>query len=305
MIPFMMQRKNAEDEKPRKHVNLFPLPTGARYEDTYGAYLDIFKDIAETPTTHVVEVARSPVAWVPLLRYLGCDVVSVQEFFEHDRLISGMLIDLQGKPVDRTTVEVLCGFRPECVDALWKCDVEWNAEQRVKNEGKQTFIVTTNGSFWRAEVLNYIKQGLANYTPQHSRCVLVPCAADKPYPSPLHKEVLKRMPKSYELIIATGVLGLVPYSLWSKMPYYDSGLPNEWRLMNVVKDYFTRHEYSHVIAYTDFYSYAISCGIELMEVAFERRPAVSYVDPPEPRNGYLDLLDPDRLERLSNLFCRP
>jgi predicted RNA-binding protein len=200
--------------------------------------------------------------------------------------------------VGRTTVEALCGFRPELVDALWKCDMEWST-QRVPNEGRRDFIVTSNGSFFRPEVLHYINEELQAYKPTKKKCVLIPCAADKPYPSPLHQAVLDILPADYDLITATGVLGLVPQALWPVMPYYDSGVPYEWRLFNIAQWYFSRHAYHHVIAYTDFYSYTIAKALAHMPYL-----KLDFVDEPVVRKGYLDLLAPERLEKLRTLFIK-
>jgi hypothetical protein len=282
-------------------IDLKPMPSGARYEDAYGKYLDIFKRVAETPPEVKVRVLYAPCSWVPLLVYLGAEVDSVQDFFDHDCVLRSMMTDSDGDydgigAVDRTMVEVLCGFRPECVDALWKCDMEWDCK-RTRDEGKREFIVTTNGAFYRKEVLRYLET-LQVYRSPYRFAVLIPCAADKPYPALLHQRVLDILPPHYELITATGVLGLVPQSLWAVMPYYDSGIPNEWRLYNMTREYFNRHDYVHVISYTDFYSYAIAQGF----AAIGQSERLQFVDPPVRRMGYLDLLAPHRLDALRLMF---
>lgn len=267
---------------------------GLRYEDTYGKYLDIFRSVAEADPLVQVDVQGPPWSWVPLLMYLGAGVHQPQMVFELCPLVAHL------PPVrwDRTAVEVLCGVRPECVDALWKCDMEWKTE-RVRDEGRKEFVVTTNGAYHRAEVLEFMDH-LDHYQPSRKRCVLVPCAADKPYPAPLHQKVLNILPDDYELIIATGVLGLVPQGLWDVMPHYDSGIPNQWRLFVRARDFFNKHHFDHVIAYTDFYSLTIARALEPFTDT-----RLSFVDPPIERAGYLDLMDTRRLAALRALFIGP
>jgi hypothetical protein len=163
----------------------------------------------------------------------------------------------------RTQVETLCGLRPETVDALWKGDAQWCTPVTTINEGKRDFIITTNGSFWRHEVQHYIKSELANYQPSKEVMVMVPCAADKPYPAKMHEDVKRVLPACAYLANATGVLGIVPEDLWGVMPYYDSGVPNEWRLQCAVNDYFQTRAPRTLIVYCDFYSLAIRNGLLL------------------------------------------
>jgi hypothetical protein len=242
------------------NIDLSVLPSGKRYEDRYGAYMAIFQQVAEC-NDPVVTVTNPPASWIPLLRYLNVEVIGFSIPFQHDGLARDAIRSRE-KFLDRTAVEVLCGFRPETTDALWKVDMQWTVAQNRQGhlENKKEFIVTNNGSFHRPEVLEF-KDHLWNYIPEKKKVVLVPCAADKPYPSRMHKAVLDRMPKDYYLANATGVLGLVPQDLWPVMPHYDSGLPYEWRLMQTVERYFTVHRHEKIVAYVDYYSEAIYRGL--------------------------------------------
>jgi hypothetical protein len=268
-------------------LDLTTLPSGARYEDTYGKWLDIFKQVA---VKEITEVIRPPAAWVPLLKYMGARVIGCQTYFDHDYILSSIVFGLH---LDRTAVEVLCGLRPETADALWKYDMEWSG-YKVPNEKKREFIVTNNGSFHRPEVIDYLNE-LALYRSPFDHAVLVPCAADKPYPAELHKAVKAILPPHYGLYVATGVLGIVPEDLWPIAPYYDSGIPNQWRLFKIAGAFFRRNPHKKVICYTDFYSEALYHALTPIV------PSLLFVDPPIERNGYLDLLDKDRLSRLTSL----
>lgn len=288
---------------------------GERYEDTYGEYLKLFEFIAKTPYTVRISVHHAPWSWAPLLIHMGCKVLDPVIHFQHCGSLKRLLeVHWEGvvavnHRLDRTEVEVLCGYRPETADALWKCDMQWGPP-RMEYPYQQQFIVTNNGSFHRSEVLRFRKY-LETYIPTKKNVVLVPCAADKPYPSRMHQAVLSMMPNDFYLMNATGVLGLVPQDLWPIMPYYDSGIPNEWRLMETVAAYFSKHEHHHIIVYCDFYSTAILRGLLLANLYNSGRKGsmtrcfsgeLKFVNEVKFYYDYIDLLQQDRLEALAKAF---
>lgn len=272
-------------------IDLRTLPAASRYEDRYQQYMDLFNRVAHTPGEVPITVNEPPWSWVPLLEHLRCVCVEPRVAFEHCAIVA----NAHNTPSDRTYVEVMCGFRPETVDALWKCDMQWDVPKgRVRQYlPKNEFIVTTNGAFHRPEVMAF-GDVLRDYKPMKRQVLLVPCAADKPYPSPLHQKCLELMPDDFYLMNATGVLGLVPQDLWSVMPWYDSGIPNEWRLMNTVAWYFNRFPHDRVVVYCDFYSTAIQYGLNRIN-----HPA-RFVLPVKQYDDYVDLLKPDLLVKLES-----
>lgn len=274
-------------------VDLTVMPQGQRYEDRYRGYLDVFERIAKTPVNERVHVTRPPWSWVPLLRHLDCDMMDPQMFFEHCPAVRGALIGQSAKDFDRTLVEVLCSFRPETADALWKCDVQWATPRARRYAPVDEFIVTTNGAYHRPEVLHYMET-LKAYQPTKKKVLLVPCAADKPYPSPMHQMCLDLLPDDFYLMNATGVVGLVPQDLWDVMPHYDSGIPNEWRLYQTVSQYFARHEHTRIVVYCDYYSEAIQeafAAIGQYDLAEFILPVQFYAD-------YVDLMSKENIAAL-------
>jgi len=274
-------------------IDLDPLPEDYSYEDRYQQYMAIFKDIAHTPGDKDLVVHNAPWCWIPLLHHLNCKTVTPKQVFEHCDRVRGAWPNT--KKMDRTTLEVLSCFRPETVDALWKCDMQWEIPPgRVRIYPHQrAFIVTNNGSYHRREVTEFSKL-LRSYKPTKQKVLLVPCAADKPYPSPMMQACLDMLPPDYYLMNATGVLGLVPQDLWEYMPYYDSGIPNEWRLYRTIKWYFHEHAHTDIVVYCDYYSEAILYAFNALHM-LER---VKFVLPVKFYYDYLDLMLPNRLEQL-------
>lgn len=275
--------------------------TGQRYEDRYGGYLALFKEVSDAiDGGEEVMVTGAPWSWMPLLRYMGAEVVRPIAYFgAADNVAAAMLRHQPGPQVlTRSVVEALCALRPETVDALWKVDRQWKTQVRQPAMERE-FIVTSNGSFDRPEIQLY-ERALAAFRPIKTKVVLVPCAADKPYPAEMHKAVLARMPDDFYLANITGVLGIVPMDLWPVMPHYDSGIPNEWRTMNVVKRYFGEHSHSHIVVYCDFYNMAIDAGLKL--AGGYSHGEVDFVNAVQFYPDYLNLLDEGRLSDLEAAF---
>jgi hypothetical protein len=82
----------------------------------------------------------------------------------------------------------------------------------------------------------------------------------------------------------------VPRELWDIMPLYDSGLPNQWRLMLETEKYFLSNRYDRIVVYSDFYNEAI-----MRARPHSARP-VEFVNPNV--DHYLPLLSDTYLERL-------
>jgi predicted RNA-binding protein len=276
------------------------------YEDEYGQYLAIFREVASLPPDIPVVVSGAPFTWVPLLRYLRCQCVSPQVWFPHCWTMRDVAFEFD--PSDRTMVEAFSCLRPELVDALWKCDMQWMSQRPLYNKSGP-FVITNNGSFHRREVTTFLQRIEFELTKKRTekelaidKVVLLPCAADKPFPAPMHQRVLDMLPPtgSWHAMIATGVCGLVPDTLWAEMPWYDSGIPNRWRVFTATRDYFKRRPHSRVILYMDFYSQAVHAGL----AAADHLGVTTAVNPVQFYEDYLDLNDPERLKQLNTIINR-
>lgn len=233
-----------------------------QYAHEYDGYLLLFQTLANA--SQVISLRHVPRCWVPFVRYLGHEVESCTDY----STLAGWECDAGEWPVlyermgdKRRAVEITSTCRPELVHALYCADTEWPCFLRHRVPPLKEFLVTCNGSFFRDEVRDYREQ-LQRFTPTRRQAILVPCAASKPYPAPLHREVLSRIDRGkWHVITATGVLGLIPEELWDVMPWYDSGLPNLPRCTDTVRWYFSKHRYAKVVVYSDFYAHAIRLGL--------------------------------------------
>jgi len=284
-------------------IDLNTLPSGERYADEYGAWLEVWRQIAEEPG---VVVKSPPHSWIPLARYLGATVRGSFAHFLQDsyyRNANEMYDHAKAYGRQREYVESVCTARPELVDALWKSDVQWQTVDR-DHTWQREFVLTNYNGYYRPEILEYMKK-LEEYVPpaRVRNCVVTSCSADKPYPADVHRAVLDILPdESWHLVIATGVLGVVPQELWGVMPLYDAGIPNNWRCFQKWCRYAQRIKYDRIVVYADFYAPAVHAALSSVLAD----TAVSYPLPVGGRADYLDLADERWLNHLRRaLECSP
>lgn len=284
-------------------IDLKELPKGKTYEDSYGAWLDIFRQVACSPIDARLTIRGAPRSWVTLLAYLGGRVIEPQVHFEEDLFLNSVSEDMFSaveKGRLRELVEMHSTLRPELVDALYKSDVEWPTIERLHQTQKK-FNVTNNGSFHRPEVLAYLRW-LKTYRATKPRCVVVPCAADKPYPAPLHQRVIQVLESKgvrhlYEVLIASGVLGILPEAAWSDAPEYDAGLPYPWRLFHVASQFFSANDYEKIVVYSD-YNHEPLCMAIGHDPSESRRYPLFAAGALKGGERYLDLTDDKYLNML-------
>ena len=231
------------------------------YSHEYDGYLGFFRLLGYSPYSWKLQ--NVPRCWGPLLLWMGHTVESTVCHFSCDSHLD-YTEAYRLSAFKREQLEIASVSRPELVHGLYCADTEWPLPMSAeRKQRRKQFPVTCNGSFYRPEVQEY-RDMLNLYMPDEhtTKCVLVPCSASKPYPSPLHRAVLDVLNDDWELIVCTGVLGLVPENLFAFAPEYDSGVPNLERCSETVSWYFTKHRYETVLVYSDFYAYAVKNGFD-------------------------------------------
>jgi len=278
-------------------INFKGIESGIRYEDVYGEWLKIFKIGVEQKN---IIIKNFPFTWLPLLKYFDIKYENPIEYFNTCKLYIDSENDYEkfkGENNLREYIELVSVSRPELSDALWKYDCEWKVKNRQKHNSKQ-FVITNNASFFRPELQNYFKI-LDKFKSNKKNCILLPCAADKPYPSLLHKKIIEMIPnKNWHIIIISGVTGVVPQELWNKMPYYDSGIPNEWRAMNIITEYFSRNKYDNIISYLDYYNLAFAKSILNIRNDMYKNTKIHFINPVGFYYNYINLLDKNLLKKV-------
>lgn len=241
----------------------YPHPpiSGKTYEHTYLGWVEWLRNLAFAPEPAKVAV---PASWAPFCAYLGHFPEALLNWFPEDQFAAAHA--WENTDDLRRLVEVMSASRPELAHALYEWDTCWRNERprpridiadRYIRPASHSILVTCNGSFFRPEFMQYL-EGLKSFDlpsgVEMRRLVICPCAADKPYPAPLHTAIKEAVPDAY-LIIATGVLGMIPEDLWATCPSYDSGIPNQVRVYEETKALFSRvpKRRRAVVIYSDFY----------------------------------------------------
>lgn len=283
-----------------------------RYEDTYGHFMEMFELVSCHPALSV-SVTNVPWSWVAVLHYMGVhlDLDTAKLQFASCALCRGAIEGRGGvEMLTRADVDVLSTVRPETADSLWREDNVWLGKRRrldlctpsaVRANEPHGIVVTTNAAQYRPEVLRHLDL-LHSYRPPSGKdkVLMIPCSADKPYPNELQKTLISMLPDdSWYLMVVSGVLGLVPQSMFATAPEYDAGIPMHWRVYEEVQKYFTRIPHSMVVCASDFYAHTIfEAGLGAALGVFN----VAYVFPTVPRYDYEDLRSEENLEKIRTLL---
>lgn len=226
------------------------------YSDVYNQRLTILKSAIDNKTF----LGSCPHTWFILLNYLGVQVTHTKEIFPEDYLVKNVVIDIQDKQLvlKRSDVESLCSLRPETNEALWRSDNIWKTSP-VTDE--KTFHVGTLNSYGRSEFKAYLKRLFSfEYTPMSTKALLLPCSADKPYPSQEQAHILKMYP-DYDVLFISGYLGVTPIPFINEMPFYDASIPNYGRVFRVLQSFLKVYSWLEYVSYVDFYGEVVKALI--------------------------------------------
>lgn len=257
------------------------LSSTGNYTNTYNQYLEFFKAVKSGEL-----YINSPYSWTPLLLHMGAIIGSEIQHFDTD-VQSFQQGYQQSAAVGRADefVEAICSLRPELSDTLWKCRMQWGKTLLDDVMPNKMHLVCTSNAFYRKPFVEWKKKIMA-YKPEgekKKRCIITNCSADKPYPSQVHLNIKAAFPE-HELLIVTGVLGIIPEGLMADAPLYDSGLPNFWRLREWCREYFSiNNHYEEVIIATEFNQFALN------EVLYSclRRSVIHNLFPYMPYKDYI------------------
>lgn len=156
----------------------------------------------------------------------------------------------------RHVVEMAAAVHPLLVDALYRIDVEF-PEGVPHHSWENKFHMATYSSFFRPEItraMGHQDRCFDGMEECRRVALLVPCSADKPYPSREHEAYLKLLAEvdtnnDVDLVIVSTALGPIHPSSWDVIPEYDSGLPLFDRLRSTVP--YRLRSYQHLIVHTD------------------------------------------------------
>lgn len=161
----------------------------------------------------------------------------------------------------RTLVEAFASLDPLLADVLYRLD------RRVvrADVGSASYIPLTGWqSYGRPEVLVLVDQIVRFAQARMSRAVLLPCARKRPYEqSKTHRRIWRALEKAgirpaFVDKIVVSSIGIVPEEFWNHpvVVAYDSGVPDIYRILRLMRQFFQKTKYSTVFDCLEFKPYS-------------------------------------------------
>jgi predicted RNA-binding protein len=210
-----------------------------------------------------------PAHWVPLFVHFGASWTEASITADYVPLASELSAEelerislaARNSGALREMVEAFASLDPLVADVLYRLDRRMVAPApsyagRVRLTGWQ--------SYGRPEVLHLNEViGDAAHS-RHVTAVLLPCARKRPYQtSRTHKRIWSRLAERAidrdnvdKLVVSS--IGIVPESFWDHpvVLAYDSGVPDIYRVLRLMRAYFTRARFERVIDCLEFKPYS-------------------------------------------------
>jgi hypothetical protein len=207
-----------------------------------------------------------PAPWIILFEHFRArwsDVIPSPHFVP---MVSGLSVEALVQAVEsarsrgqlRTLVEGVAALDPLISDVLHKLDRRPGV---AAGSPVGTIPFTGWQSYGRPEVLAFELRALDNAVAHSSRAVLLPCARRRPYGgSKTHKRLAKGLTGlgvegADEIVVSS--LGVIPLALWDDpvVLAYDSGVPDVYRVLRLMRAFFNRVPYAVVIDCLEFEPY--------------------------------------------------
>lgn len=220
-----------------------------------------------------------PRQWLPILVHFGATFVEPTEPRTYIPLASDLPPDelkalslkARSNGALREMVEAFASLDPLIADVLHKLD-----RRRALHLGTSTparLNLTGWQSYGRREVLD-LNDLVANIAEAHQdTAVLLPCARKRPYhASKTHRRIWAKLEacgieraRVDSLVVSS--IGIVPKSLWDHpvVTAYDSGVPDIYRVLRLLRSYFEKAQYARVVDCLEFKPYSDCLQIVLRE----------------------------------------
>jgi hypothetical protein len=212
------------------------------------------------------ELIGFPAQWIPLFEHFDANWSDPIAPLDYVPLISDLPIDdlyqitssarRQGRL--RVFVESVASLDPLVADVLHKLDRRVNVavppiESSIEFTGWQ--------SYGRPEILDFDRRVLCHSVASVPTAALLPCARRRPYrESKTHKRLTNARREmdsepADEIVISS--LGVIPSSFWNDpvVIAYNSGVPDIYRVLRIMRAFFSRVLYDTVIDCLEFEPY--------------------------------------------------
>jgi hypothetical protein len=213
-------------------------------------------------------LAGFPAQWLPLFAHFDARWVDPTPPPTFIPIVSGLSIEqllgliqaAQSEGQSRVLVEAIAALDPLIADVLYKLD----RRSKAPIDLKFTKIPLTGWqSYGRPEILDLEDRILANAVANSRSAVLLPCARKRPYrASRTHARLWRGLSQIKqdaldvdEIVVSS--LGVIPAAFWGDpvVLAYDSGVPDIYRVLRLMRSYFKLARYDEVIDCLEFEPY--------------------------------------------------
>lgn len=219
-----------------------------------------------------------PRQWIPLFIHYGAkwratvyprSFVSIASDLTETQLVN-ICLRARKEGMLRTLIEAFSSLDPLLADVLYKLDRRASA-----SDGDQSRLLPLTGwqSYGRPEVLALNKLVLASTESSANVAVLLPCARKRPYAaSKTHQRIWRRLEadginraKVDKIVVSS--IGVIPEQLWNHpvVLAYDSGVPDIYRILRLMRLFFKKSYYAAVIDCLEFKPYSDCLAIVAQE----------------------------------------
>jgi Domain of unknown function (DUF5591) len=246
--------------------------------DWYRGALLMARLIARATAARNLIFVGFPRQWAPLFANLGVAAEGFSEPREYipiasdlsDCDIAALIAQAETHGRLRQLVEVFAASDPVLADVLYRLD----RREDLKTSQTQGMVPLTGWqSYGRAEVLT-LSQEIASLSPSgHANAIVLPCARTRPYRrSKTHRRLWRDLkaldicPTFGEALVISSI-GVVPEPFWEHpvVLQYDSGVPDIYRTLRIMRSFFQKHLYETVVDCLEFGPYQDCLSIVAQE----------------------------------------
>jgi predicted RNA-binding protein len=239
---------------------------------------DLVARLVSNSSKDGIVLAGFPRQWIPIFMNFGANWHSTIAPFSFISMVSDLteqqLVDICTRARQagtlRTLVEAFASLDPLVSDVLYKLDrrvisVDVDAVRYLPLTGWQ--------SYGRPEVLALSRHIIDSARGKTQLAVLLPCARKRPYEqSKTHRRIWRALEESgvnsttVDKIVVSSI-GIIPEEFWNHpvVAAYDSGVPDIYRILRLMRLFFRKAKYAMVIDCLEFKPYSDCLGIVARE----------------------------------------
>jgi hypothetical protein len=252
-----------------------------RYEslrDDWVKGADLVARLVSNSSKNQIILAGFPRQWIPIFINFGANwhstitplsFISIASDLTEQQLVNICLRARQEGRL-RTLVEAFASLDPLLADVLYKLD-----RRTISADGDPPRYLPLTGwqSYGRPEVLAFSKHIVASACARTPLAVVLPCARKRPYEqSKTHRRIWRRLgasgvdPATVDKIVVSSI-GIVPEQFWNHpiVAAYDSGVPDIYRILRLMRSFFRKAYYATVIDCLEFRPYSDCLNIVARE----------------------------------------